>query len=190
MATCSPQSLLADSSQFAALPPGAIFPVKLALLVRILQDRNPSYVLNVQALIESASCFLCVPMGVIRLLKLQLLCQMLADDGGGGVEPDPIVTPCANKIPQNVFVFAVDSNEVTLHWNSAVSATSTTVYWSTSPGVTPANAEGAACFGVPPDGPQQCDVGSLTPDTTYYLVVVDDSNPECISNEVSATTTL
>lgn len=126
MATCSTQSLLADASQFGGVPPGIRFPVKLALLVQILQSRDPSFTLNVQDLVTRASCFLCAPPILLRLLKLQLLCE-IAGGTATCVETNkvptmtsntaPIGVASANAEPSGAAFRAFDGNDVTF-WNS------------------------------------------------------------------------
>lgn len=93
MATCSTSSLLADATQFVAVPPGTIFPVKLALLCRIAKSLNPSFDCSPQSLLETASCFLCLPSAVLRIIKLQLLCQIT-----GSIVPSPSFSPQAPQV--------------------------------------------------------------------------------------------
>lgn len=104
MSTCSTSSLLANSAQFAALPPGMIFPVKLALLCRILHVFNPGADCSPQTLISRASCFICLPPGVMRILKLQLLCQLVSG----------ATVPCVNVIPEGATYNGANSYSPTL----------------------------------------------------------------------------
>jgi hypothetical protein len=77
MATCNPNSLIANASQFTSLPPGSQQVVKLSLLLQILQARNPSFVLNINSLLANAGQFQSLSPGEMKLAKLQLYCEIL-----------------------------------------------------------------------------------------------------------------
>ena len=77
MATCNPQTLFSNAAGFVGLPPGERDVARLALLVQILQKRNPAYVLNVQTLMSNAAGFAALSPGQWKLIKLQLYCEIL-----------------------------------------------------------------------------------------------------------------
>lgn len=76
MAVCDPQSLINDASCFQCLLPGQMPLAQLALLVRILQQLDPTFVLNVNTLMDEAKCFECLKGGEIQLARLALLCRI------------------------------------------------------------------------------------------------------------------
>ncbi|HZZ98336.1 MAG TPA: hypothetical protein VFG51_00205 [Candidatus Saccharimonadia bacterium] len=88
MATCNPNELAKDASCFFCLPPGYYYPVKLAILARILKALDPGADTSPAGLMAdaAAACIACPPQGQLGPIKLALICDAT---GGGGAVPIP-----------------------------------------------------------------------------------------------------
>jgi len=77
MATCDTQTLIDEAKCFECLVShGERDLAKLALLVRVLKQLDPSFVLDINSLMSEANCFECLMAGQRQLATLALLCRI------------------------------------------------------------------------------------------------------------------
>jgi len=81
MSKCNMQALLTSGSVMgAAMSPGQVPLLRLALLTAILQKNQPSFTPNkatIDSLLANGKCFHCLSAGEKKLVKLQLLCNIV-----------------------------------------------------------------------------------------------------------------
>lgn len=84
MSSCSTDTFLSLSKDFAALTPAQLQLVHTVLLCRILRASNPMASCDPNDLLQEAQCFTCLTQHQLLSVQTQLLCEILNSGGSPG----------------------------------------------------------------------------------------------------------